>query len=141
MIQKDDILKSLADKHHVQVRYDDPIFAVSAINEVVLQDYAQTMASTVQKLNEEIASGIRVMLERQQSLIKQEQESVARYGGQLLRDAHIRFERSIDDTINTIRQWHTEVADMKTSAWMAVSVAIVVIIMGACIAAAIIWSR
>ena len=139
MIQKDEILKILADKHNLAVRKEDPIFVILAVNEVILHDFAQTLASTVQKLNEETISCIRTMLERQQNCIKQEQESVCRYCGQILRDYQIKFERSIDGTINTIKEWYMEIDQMKSSTALMAGATLIFMIMGSCAAGIINW--
>ena len=140
MIDKNEIIKAIAERHKVIINQEDPILAVFAINDVILEDSLKTLGGIMQKCRDELVAGFQLILERQQGWVRQENESTFKYHGQIMRDAHIRFDRSIDETIDTIKRWYFEVAQMKSSAWMAVTATIVVMVMGFCAAAAVnIW--
>ena len=130
MIDKNEIIKNIAEISKIFVSHDDPILGVFAVNDVILEEGAKNAAGLLQKQNEDLVCSIRAIMEQHQDWIKQENESSSKYHGQIVRDAQIRFDRSIDETIDTIKKWHGEVAQMKSSTWLAALVTIVVMVLG-----------
>ena len=130
MIDKNEIIRNIAEISKIFVSHDDPILGVFAVNDVILEEGAKNAAGLLQKQNEDLVCSIRGIMEQHQDWIKQENESSSKYHGQIVRDAQIRFDRSIDETIDTIKKWHGEVAQMKSSTWLAALVTIVVMVLG-----------
>ena len=130
MIDKSELIRAIAERSKIFISDEDPILGVFAVNDVILEEGANTAAAVLQKQNEELVRGIQDIMERHQGWIKQENESSSKYHGQIVREAQIRFDLSIDETIDAIKRWHGEVAQMKSSTWLAALVTIVVMVLG-----------
>ena len=128
MINKDGILKALAEKHRILVCENDPILTIFMTNELILENYAENMVSVVKRLGEELIGSVRTMQEQEREWARQEYDNIAKFHRQIIIDAQIQFERSLDQTINMIRGWYLEMAEMKTSAWTAAGAALAVMV-------------
>ena len=128
MINKEGILKALAEKHRILVCEDDPILTIFMTNELILENYAENMVSVVKRLGDELIGSVRTMQEQEREWSRQEYDNIAKFHRQIIIDAQIQFERSLDQTINMIRGWYLEMAEMKTSAWTAAGAALAVMV-------------
>ena len=135
MIDKNEIIRVIAERDRIFISPEDPILAVFVIHDLLLEESAKAAAAIMQKKGEDFVANVRVMMERQQEWVKNENESSFKYHGQIVRDAQIKFDRSIDETIDTIRKLHLEIAQMKASSWTAATATIIIMVLGFCAAA------
>ena len=139
MIEKEQIVKAIAERHQVYISLNDPIMAVFSMNDVIWSEYEKNLSAMLKKNGDEVVSNVWNLMERNNSWTKQENEAVAKYLAQIVRDYQIKFERSLDGTINTIKEWYMEIDQMKSSTALMAGATLIFMLMGSCAAAIINW--
>ena len=108
MLNKDEIIKTVAEKHKIFISEDDPILTVFAVNDAILEETQKFAGTIFQKEAERFAVVSHANFKNQLALLKTERENSLNHYVQIVRDSQNRFERRVDDATETIKSFHLE---------------------------------
>ena len=108
MLNKEEIIKTVAEKHKIFISEDDPILTVFAVNDAIFQETQKFAGSLFQKEADRFSVVSQANLKNQLALLKNERENSLNYYLQIVRDSQNRFERRVDDVAETIKSFHFE---------------------------------